>query len=124
VDAKSGLRIEGLYQQMLELERHKHRERAAVDPRWTRQHPGEDAPPVYRRRDDPLRSLEAGVPVLAPRSAVRLAYWYLSGLKGDPFPWDLSVRTVRVSPDDVVRLAESAVHWPGCAAEDAEEAVR
>jgi broad specificity phosphatase PhoE len=113
-----GLRIPGLYEQLLERERDKHDGPSTVDPRWARQRPGEEAPAVYRRPDRLLRALEAGETVLVQRSSARLAYRYLSRERRDPFPWHRSVRTVQVTPEDVVTPSAREIPWYGCAADE------
>lgn len=109
--ASGGVTVEGLYRQLVEREREAHTGPAAVDA-------GEDAPAVYRRPETLLRALEAGRPVLVQRSSVRLAYWYLTGERQDPFPWHRSVRVVQVTPDDVVTSSDREIPWYGCGVDE------
>jgi len=123
-EGQPGLRIPGLYAQLLDREREKHAGPAAVDPRWTRQHPGEEFPAVYSRPESLLRALEAETPVLVQRSSMRLAYWYLTGARRDPLPWHRSVRTVQVTSADVLSPSDRDIPWYGCGIDEFVEGVR
>jgi hypothetical protein len=120
-DDKSGLRIEGLYQRMLEREREKC---SQPDPRKTFADPNNPDAGFYCRPRSLLDALEAEKSVLAQRSSVRLAYWYLTGLKQDPFPWDRSVKTVQVTPADVVTASDREIPWYGCSVDEFVAVVR
>jgi hypothetical protein len=57
--------------------------------------------------------LEAGKDVILGRWSVEVRHDF-----GFRLPWDRSVRSVRVSPDDVVRPTDSEHPWYGRAADD------
>ena len=88
------------------------------DPRWACQYAGGEAPPVYRRPERLLRALETGKPVLVARSSLRSAYWYLTKATRDPLPWHRSVRTVQVTPADVVSPSDREIPWYGCGVDE------
>jgi hypothetical protein len=102
-----GVRIPGIYQAMLEKER---RRCAESDPRRIYSSEPDDPSPVYRRPRVLLEGLEGGKPAL-------MARWMVGSRRSTPpvdLPWDReSVRTVRVSPDDVVSPADGECSWPG-----------
>jgi hypothetical protein len=107
-----GVRVPGLYQALLVKERRRCRE---PDPRnILSDEPGYTSP-VFHRSRRLLDALEAGKPVVMLR-------WMVGSRRSTPpvdLPWDReSVTAVLVSPDDVVRPAESTGHWPGGAADD------
>lgn len=106
-----GIQIPGLYRALLEKERQRC---AEPDPRriWSGD-PGEPAA-VFHRSRRLLDALEAGKPVVMVR-------WMVGSHVSVPpvvLPWDRSVKSVLVSPDDVVSPAEGDGSWPGGAAED------
>ena len=97
--------VEGIYRGMLEREREK------------------CAEVIPRRVDDPgtgcfvrprvlLTALEAAGHVVVRRPAVELQMHFLSGGR-QKLPWDRSVKSVGVSPDDIVRPTDEQHPWYG-----------
>jgi hypothetical protein len=84
-----------------------------VDPRWEPSYPGQEVPVRYRRRRGLLDALKAGKDVILSRRSAEARHDFRFRL-----PWDRSVRSVRVSPDDVVRPTNEEHPWYGCATED------
>jgi hypothetical protein len=109
-----GIRVPGLYEALLVKERRRCRE---PDPRNILSDQPGDMSPVFHRSRRLLDALEAGKPVVLP-------WWMVGSPRSQPpvvLPWDRQeVPSLLVSPDDVVRPAESSGHWPGCAADDVE----
>lgn len=107
--ALGGFRAPGLYAALLDGERE-----ACLkwDPRWTRSEAGrrgEEPPTFYRRSRYLLEALEAGKTVVVPLPPK----WGL--------PWKRpEVRTVTVTPDDLVRPTDLPCAYPGSAVDDAE----
>jgi hypothetical protein len=66
----------------------------------------------FWRPRDLLDALEAGEAVLVGRPAAELQMHYLLGGR-QKLPWDRSVKSVRVSPDDVVQPTTEAHPWYG-----------
>ena len=120
-DGHLGLRISGLYAQLLERERDKC---GYPDPRKTLADPTNPDAGFSCRPRNLLEALEAGKPVLVQRSTVRSAYWYMKKVTRDPLPWHRSVRTVQVSPSDVVTPSDREIPWYGCAVDEFAEGVR
>lgn len=102
--ADGGLVVEGIYRRLLERERVKCSER---DPRFEL-----GVGPFVRPRAM-LRALEVGENVLVGRRTAEVANDFRLRL-----PWDSSVRSVRVSADDVVRPTVEEHPWYGRAADD------
>ena len=100
-----GLVVDGIYGGLLERERVKCLER---DPRFE---PG--AGPFVRPRGC-LNALEAGLDVIVGRRTAEMVVGFRFRL-----PWDRSVKSVRVSSDDVVRPTSAEHPWYGCASDEA-----
>jgi hypothetical protein len=113
-----GVVVDGIYEELTSRMRTKCRENR-IDPRWAFEHPGEEDPgppgPHYRYPGFRLLdALEAGKDVILSRTTAEVAHDFRFRL-----PWDRSVRSVRVSPDDVVRPTEEEHPWYGRAAGEA-----
>jgi hypothetical protein len=110
-DAAGGLVVEGIYRGLLERERVKCAER---DPRRALAKPDDDSEAgLFLRPRALLIALEAGQDVIVGRRTAELALDFRFRL-----PWDRAVKSVRVSPDDVVRPTDSEHPWYGRAADD------
>jgi hypothetical protein len=104
-----GITVRGVYAQLLEYQREKC---GQPDPRRT-YHPNESAAGFTQRPRFLLDALEAGKDVIVPRRMAEVRHAF-----GFRLPWDRSVDTVRVSPDDVVSPTSEPCSWYGGAADD------
>jgi hypothetical protein len=106
-----GIVVAGVYEQLLKRERRQH-EHGIISA-----DPDDHSQGRFVRQRFLLDALEARKVVVVRRSSVRLAMNYLFGGK-QRLPWDRSVDTVRVSPDDVVSPSDEECPWYGRAADD------
>jgi hypothetical protein len=103
--------VDGCYGRLLEKELARHRRSGG---KYGPVAETTDGLGMYRRSRVLLEALESGVPVVVARTM-------LGGPRSKPpvvLPWDRSVRSVRVSADDVVRPSDSEHPWYGMAADD------
>jgi hypothetical protein len=108
--ADGGLVVQGIYRGLLERERAKCAER---DPRRALAEPDDPNAGLFLRPRSFLDALEAGKDVIVGRRSAEIAIDFRFRL-----PWDRLVRSVRMSPDDVVRPTDEKHPWYGRAADD------
>lgn len=105
-EGDGGLVVEGIYRGMLERERVRC---GQPDPRRTVADPQNPDSGFYRHPRRLLDALEAGHAVVVSRRTAEMGRDFRFRL-----PWERAVRSVRVSPDDVVRPTDEKHPSHGC----------